>query len=139
MISLLRPDLSRSLSLEDWLRDSLLYDDSLARGRSGLSGRLGALPADLYEDTEAYHALMELPGVTKENLEVTLENSVLRVSGKSHPVASGAPERVVEFSRSLAVPDGVNPAGVSAELRDGILHLRLAKHEERKPRTIRID
>lgn len=143
MISLLRPDMSRALSLEDWLRDSLSLDDPFFRNRTFLPGRLSTLPVDLHEDADAFHALMELPGVAKEQLEVTLENSVLRVSGKyQRPVAAGSESDrggMVEFSRALAVPDGVDPAGVSAGLRDGILHLRLAKQEERKPRTIRID
>ncbi len=139
MISLLRPDMSRTGSLEEWLREYFSFDDPFFPPRGGLAGRLPALPADFYEDGDAFHALMELPGVAKENLEVTLENSVLRVSGKYSPRPGDEATRVVEFNRSLALPDGVDAAGVSAELRDGILHLRLPKHEERKPRSIQID
>jgi len=137
MISVLRPDMSRSNTLEQWLRDYLSYDDPFFATRGGFTGRVPALPADVYEDADAFHALMELPGVAKENLEVTLENSVLRISGKFNPKPGGE-STVTEFSRSLAVPDGVDATGVTAELRDGILHLRLPKHEERKPRTIQI-
>jgi HSP20 family protein len=132
MISLLRPDLTTSNTLEQWLRDYLSSDDPFSIPR-----RTPALPADVYEDAEAFHALLELPGVSKEKLEVTLENSVLRISGKYNP-RPGDQGTVYEFSRSLSVPDGVDAAGVTAELRDGILHLRLPKHEERKPRNIQI-
>jgi HSP20 family protein len=137
MISLLRPDMSRSSSLEQWLRDYLSYEEPYFPARGSSANRGPALSADLYEDGEAFHALVELPGVAKEHLEVTVENSVLRVSGKfqPRPQQEGA---VCEFSRSLSLPDGVDPSGISAELRDGILHLRLPKHEERKPRSIQI-
>ena len=139
MISLLRPDMSRTVSLEDWLRSSFSFDEPFFPCRSGLAGRISTLPADLYEDGEAFHVVLELPGVNKENLEVTLENAVLRVTGNCKLPSGSQGDRVVEFSRSLAVPDGVDPTAVSAELRDGILHLRLVKQEERKPRNIQID
>lgn len=138
MISLLRPDMSRSSSLEEWLRDYFSFDDPFFPPRTGLMGRVPTLPADFYEDGDAFHALLELPGVAKENLEVTLENSVLRISGKYSSRPGEESGTTYEFSRSLAVPDGVEAGGVSAELRDGILHLRFPKQEERKPRSIQI-
>jgi len=137
MISLLRPDMSRSSSLEQWLRDYLSSDDPFFATRGEFTGRRPVIPTDLYEDADAFHALMELPGVAKENLDVTLENSVVRIGGK-FTAKPGDQGPVAEFNRFLAVPDGVNASAVSAELRDGILHLRLPKHEERKPRTIQV-
>ena len=89
--------------------------------------------------------VFELPGVAKKDVTVSLENSVLRVSGAYNPpftdLATGEAEEArapFEFHRSLAVPEDVDASGIRAEMNDGLLRLTLPRKEELKPRTIAV-
>jgi HSP20 family protein len=144
MMTLIRPELGLSGNFERWLRDSFWNDDPFRAfwgfDRPGSDWRLGSrayIAADLYEDTEAFFAVMELPGVCKKDLDVELVNSVLHISGK-HTSKTGENESTYEFSRALAVPDGVDGSRISAELKDGLLLVTMPKMEERKTRAIEI-
>lgn len=140
IMSLLRPELNRPSTLDEWLRDYFFGDDFFGlspRGRASRADRFSNLPADVYEDTDGFHAVMELPGVAKEDISVEVENAVIRVSGK-HTDKLGETETTYDFDRSLALPDTVNPATIRAEMRDGLLHLVLPKREETKPRPIQV-
>jgi len=44
----------------------------------------------------------------------------------------------LELGRTVTIPDGVDPAGIAAELKNGLLHLELPKEEQRKPRAIEV-
>ncbi len=134
-MTLIRPDLSSSSDVDRWMRDFFLGVDPFDSFRSSRSR--SSLVADLYEEPDAYHVVLELPGVAKEDVSVELENAVLRVSGK-HTDSSDDSERSYEFQRSLAVPENVNGDSVSAALTDGLLHVTLPKREESKPRSISV-
>jgi HSP20 family protein len=138
MRTLIRPELALSSNFDRWLRDGLLSED-LFRAFWGFDqpGTRAYLGADLYEDKDAYYAVMELPGVSRQDLTLELHNSVLQVAGK-HTVKVGKDESTCEFSRALAVPEGVDPARIAAELKDGLLLVTLPKVEERKPRAIEV-
>ena len=141
-MTLIRPELTTSHHLDRWVRD-FFRSDFPFRGFWDLDvdgaglGRNAYLAADLHEDANAFHVMMELPGVSKKAIHVELENSVLRVSGK-HTDASGDSDHAYEFSRSLSVPDGINPEGIHAVMQDGVLQITMPKAEERKPRAIEI-
>ncbi len=113
-------------SLFDW--DSL-WADYLPAER---------LPADLYEDEEAYYARLEVPGVKKKDVKVELENAVLTVSFERRSGEGEETESVETMSRSLSVPDGIKGDKVSAKLKDGILTITMPKPEASKPRKIDI-
>lgn len=137
---LLRPEVNRPSSVDEWLRDFFFDDEFFGpspRWRTAGAGRLSNLSADLYEDGDGYHAVMELPGVSKQDIQVEVANSVLRVSGK-HADKLGGRQTSYEFDRSLALPDSVDPAGIQAEMKDGLLHLKLPKREETKARRIAV-
>ena len=73
----------------------------------------------------------ELPDVTREDIDVTVENFVLTVKGeKKVPVT---------FTRSFSVPRTVDTAKVSADYKDGVLTVRLPLREEAKPRQIKVN
>lgn len=61
----------------------------------------------------------------------------LHISGK-HTSKTGESESTYEFSRALAIPEGVDGSRVGAELKDGLLWVTLPKTEERKPRAIEV-
>ena len=100
-----------------------------------------------YEVTEtdnAYNLTVSLPGVAREGLEITAEGGELRISGKR---AGKLPEGAVVLHRES--PDAmfelvlehdttVDPSKIEAELKDGLLHLKLAKAESAKPRKITV-
>jgi len=140
MMSLLRPELNRPGTFDEWLRDYFLNDDYFGPFtglRSPGAGRFANLAADVYEDADEFHAVMELPGVSKEDVSVEVENAVVRVSGKHTDEVEGG-ESTFEFNRSLALPEGVDATQISAEMKDGLLHLKLPKREETRARQIAV-
>jgi HSP20 family protein len=138
-MTLIRPDLTWPATLDEWLRDALWGEDPLRPLRlAGLrEDARTALAADLYEDHDAFHALVELPGVSKDAVEVTVENAVLRITATVTETGGGQ-ERRLELGRTLPVPDGVDVSRIGAELKNGLLHVHLPKEEERKPRAIEV-
>lgn len=132
--------MNRPATLDEWLRDYFFGDDFYGmspRGQSSRADRFSNLSADVYEDADGFHAVMELPGVTKKEVNVEVANSVIRVSGR-HTDKLGSKESTYEFDRSLALPDTVDPKAIQAELKDGVLHLALPKREETKARQIQV-
>lgn len=92
---------------------------------------------DLYEDDHNYYARFELPGVSKDTVDLELENSVLTIRSQKETKTE---EEVtsISFERSISVPDGVELDKVSAEMKDGILTVTMPKGETRKPKQISI-
>ncbi len=100
---------------------------------------------DISEDDKDYLVKAELPEVKKEDVKVSVENGVLTITGerkfekeernkKYHRI-----ERAYgNFTRSFALPEAVKAEKVSAEFKDGILHVRLPKDESAKPKSIEI-
>ncbi len=101
-------------------------------------------PINVFQQGEDYLAIIELPGVNKADLEVQAKENVIRISGKKtisydEGVSVHRRERVSgEFDRSLAIPVQVDPDGIKAEYRDGVLALFLPRAESDKPRSIKI-
>lgn len=95
------------------------------------------LSADMFEDEDAYHVRLELPGVKKRDLKLEVENAVMTVSYEKTGDGDDG-EHSERYSRSFSMPDGVESDKVSARLQDGILQIDLPKAEQRKPRTITV-
>jgi HSP20 family protein len=87
--------------------------------------------------------LCDLPGVRREELDITLENHVLTIKG-ARRFEGRERERVMlgraygPFARAVTLPDSIDEAKLSAELADGVLTVRLPRHESAKPRKIPI-
>lgn len=88
-------------------------------------------------------------GLTADQLELSIQDNVLTVSGKRDAPDIGSEGQAArtdfrreryhgDFSRSLALPDGLDVDGVEAIFRDGICEVRLPKREELKPRRITV-
>ena len=102
-------------------------------------------PVDIQETADAYKLEAELPGLTKDDINITLENNVLRLSGERKFEKDAKKENYhrVErtygtFTRAFALPQQVNPEGVRAAFENGILTLTVPKAEQAKPRKISI-
>jgi HSP20 family protein len=102
------------------------------------------IPTVDISETEAEYAIqVELPGVKKEDVRVTLENGILTIRGERQQRQSeeGRKFHRIEasygrFVRSFTLPDTVEAGNVRAEYADGILNLHLPKSEKAKPRQI---
>jgi HSP20 family protein len=84
-----------------------------------------------------------LPGVDKNDLQIQAQENTIRISGKktaSYPEGSvHRRERIAgEFDRTLSLPVQLDPDGIKAEYKDGMLALLLPRAEREKPRTIMI-
>jgi HSP20 family protein len=104
-------------------------------------------PVDIYQPGE--HELVlkaELPDMTREEIDVTVENFVLTVKGEKKLGADVKEEQFhhIErhygaFNRSFQLPRTVDAGKVSAEYKSGVLTVRLPLREEAKPRQIKVD
>jgi len=128
------------------LRDEIdrLFEAPLAefaRGSHLLSGWTPAL--DVFEDKDNVIVKAELPGMKKDEIEVSLHDGTLNISGerKNESKLENAEvyraERFVgRFQRSVSLPTPVAADKVSAQYKDGILTINLPKTEEAKPKHI---
>ncbi len=98
----------------------------------------GVPAADVYEDANNYHVKLELPGVRKQDISVELENDTLTVAASRADQNSDGETRA-EYHRSLALPEGLDAAKVTAIYADGVLTVTLPKPESRKPRSISVN
>jgi len=101
---------------------------------------------DVVENENETVLVAELPGVSKEDVKISLENDILTVIGsrKSNALPEKASWvrneiRTGEFARSVKLPKGIDAGKITAEISNGILKVVLPKAEEVKPREIRIN
>ena len=99
-------------------------------------------PVDIYENGDALIVTADLPGVSKENLDVRVENNLLTIRGKPSHLASGDPVyreyELASFFRQFELNEKVDQANISAELQHGVLTLRLPKAQGAQPRQIEV-
>jgi HSP20 family protein len=130
------------------LRDEL---DRLFTGSFGELAPPSQLPrlwnpaVDVYQDKDNVYVKAEVPGMKKEDVEVSLHDGILSISGerKSETQHKDAEtyrsERFVgRFQRSFTLPSLVKADEVKAQYKDGILTITLPKAEEAKPKQIEI-
>ena len=106
------------------------------------------LPAvNVEESGDAIVLTAEVPGMTRDDIEIDLENNVLTIHGeKAHESQEGGEEkkyhvwerRYGSFQRSFTLPRTVRPDDISAEYRNGVLTVRMPKAAEAKTRKISI-
>jgi len=114
----------------------------------GRAGQLftGWSPAlDLYQSNDNVVAVVELPGMRKEEIEISLHDGTLTISGERKRVSNSNGETaerteryIGRFRRSIALPTRLDANKVSARYQDGILTVTLPKAEEVKPKQIRV-
>lgn len=92
------------------------------------------------EDKDNFFIQMEMPGVTKEDVKITLENNLLSISGTKKNEKKTEDNTLImneifygEFSRSFTVSDDIKKDAIEADFKDGVLKLTLPKKEEVKP------
>lgn len=101
-------------------------------------------PINMWQDDQAVHVEAELPGFSMNDLEITLHENRLTLRGRRESVTSSGASylrrerRAGEFSRAIPLPIEVDPDHVSAEFRNGVLHVTMPKAAAAQPRRIEI-
>lgn len=111
---------------------------------STIPARVFLPTADIYEDEDALSVVLEMPGVDKGNVEVSVEDGLLKVGGRLdfskyqdlQPLYTEY--NIGNYSRSFSLPDKIDQNKIAAEMKDGVLSLKLPKAKQAKPRTIQI-
>jgi HSP20 family protein len=100
---------------------------------------------DISEREQAYDLVVELPGVRREDVRISVENGALILRGerKDYGLAEGTKVLLREtttrpFERMFQLPDEVDVNGISAEMKDGMLRIQLPKTELARPREIKV-
>jgi len=138
------PSLDRWSSLRNDLNSlfELPFWSSFARQGQLFGGWSPAL--DLYQDKDNVVAVVELPGMKKEDIEISLREGTLTIGGERKGQTSNGEkaertERYIgKFRRSITLPTRVDADKISATYRDGILTVTLPKVDEAKPKQIEV-
>jgi HSP20 family protein len=108
-------------------------------------GRRWVPPVDLVEAEDHFVLKADLPGLTESDVSIEVQDATLTISGErraEHEQRERGWYRIERsfgsFSRSLTLPDGVDPEAISANFDHGVLEVRIPKPEERKPRRVEI-
>jgi len=103
-------------------------------------------PVDIYQNGEQELVLKaELPDMSREDIDITVENFVLTIKGDKKLASDVKDEqyhhverRYGSFSRSFSLPQTIDAGRVAAEYKNGVLTVRLPLREEAKPRQIKV-
>lgn len=100
---------------------------------------------DLSEDEESYYVHVDVPGVTREDLDINYHDGVLAISGDRKSFEKDEKENYLRverafghFYRAFTLPKSVIAENISANYADGVLKVRVPKAEESRPRRIEV-
>ncbi|MHB9091812.1 MAG: Hsp20/alpha crystallin family protein [Chloroflexota bacterium] len=100
-------------------------------------------PVDIFEEGHDLTVVADMPGVGTEDLDVRVEQGILTLQAKAKSSLPGEPYyrefQLVNFFRQFELPDVVDVSKISAELKIGVLTLRLPNSEAAKPRRIQVN
>ena len=114
---------------------------------ASLSPRINTyLPLDIQETDSEYRVTTDMPGMSKENIDISIKDSVLTISAeKSSEATEQSDGRVIrrerlhgKFARSLRLSDLVDEEKIEATYKDGVLHVVLPKVEVEQPKKVEI-
>jgi len=134
------------LSIQD--RMNRLFEQTLSRSRTedGISASTWAPAVDIYETPETIVMKADLPGLTREDIEIEIRDNTLTVKGERRFAKDVQQESYLRieraygaFQRSFTLPTSVQQEKIRASFRDGVLELLLPKAEESEPKKIAID
>jgi len=104
-----------------------------------------ALPLDVTTDADSVTIEAALPGIRPDEVDITVENGTVTISGKTAQERSAEEGSYVlqeirrgNFSRTVTLPSGLEPDKAKATFENGILRLEIPKADQLKPRQIKI-
>ena len=141
--------INRVLSVDPFEGAQRDFENVLGRflnGRGDNATRLAPYGVDVREDGDRLYVEAELPGFKKEEVDITLENQTLTISGERRETPEDEKKgelllnerRYTRFLRSFTLPPTVSEQSVNAKLENGVLTVTLNKREESKPRKITV-
>ena len=137
--------LDRTFSLFDELRRAMDGVDAPQARDASLRQAWGWPQFSLEDTGDAVLVTADVPGMSPADVDLTLDDGVLTVSGerKVTPPEGFEPQslerRAIRLSRSFSLPVKVDPEKVKATVKDGVLRVTLAKAPEAQPRRISVD
>jgi HSP20 family protein len=99
---------------------------------------------DIFETDQALTVVLEMPGVGKDNVDISVENDILTIEGRiNYSKYEGLEPAYTEYNighyvRSFQLSSKIEQSGISAGLKDGVMTLVLPKAEKAKPRKIKL-
>ena len=121
--------------------DARIASDWIGRGTAAIGS---FPPVNIFQKGEDLVAVVELPGIDKNDLEIEAKENTIRIRGRK-AIAYGEQASVHRrerisgvFDRTLSVPIRLKPDGIRAEYRDGVLALFVPRAEADKPRSIKV-
>ena len=121
--------------------DARIASDWIGRGTAAIGS---FPPVNIFQKGEDIVAVVELPGIDKNDLEIEAKENTIRIRGRK-AIAYGEQASVHRrerisgvFDRTLSVPIRIKPDGIRAEYRDGVLALFVPRAEADKPRSIKV-
>ena len=121
--------------------------NNLTRDNNGRTAREGEQfitpPASVSETADGYLLELEMPGVNKDGLEISIENNELSIIGRrSNPAIDGTlvhrESRAQDYRRSFEIDPSIDSGKIAARMNQGVVTLTLPKAEEVKPRKITV-
>ena len=99
-------------------------------------------PVDIFETKDGLTVVADLPGVEQNALDVRVADGILTIQGRTAHAAPGTPidreYELLHFYRQFELPEEVDAEKIAAELKHGVLTLRLPKKEKAKPRKVEV-
>lgn len=135
-----------SLSLRD--RGNHLFEERMSRrpAQEDPSAGQWTPPVDILENDETITLRADLPGVEHQDIDLKVEDGTLLLRGHRRLASNTPPEDMRQaerpcgtFVRSFGLPSSVDPSGIRATLRNGVLEVTLAKKRESGVRTVRVE
>ncbi len=124
----------------------LARSNDVQEGKDLFSSSDWAPAVDIKETPEAFNIEAELPGMSKDDLKVTVQNGVLSIQGerKHEEETDDKKHHRIErfygsFLRRFTLPENVNEDSIQANFKDGVLTLTLTKAEPAEPKSIEVD
>jgi len=123
--------------------NTLVRENRSTNGDRQATEQFVAPAATVLENTDGYTLEVEMPGVSKENLEMWVENNELTILGRrSRPPVEGTlihrESRSENFRRSFEIDPSIDAGKISAKVEQGVVTLTLPKAEQVKPRKIAV-
>ncbi len=116
----------------------------VTRTPGGKQERVIIPPVDIFETENEYMVRADMPGVKKENIEITFNDRRLEISGhvgeeNDKGSATGREFDLLNYYRSFNVGNDIDAGAISAKVENGVLSLKLPKREEVRPRKITVE
>jgi len=118
--------------------------DHLTQQVFGTAARPSAMPMDAYRKGTDFYVHFDLPGVTPDSIDLTVEQNVLTIRAERLQVSAGGAEMIVSerpvgiFSRQLFLGETLDAERIAADYHAGVLTLTIPVHEAAKPRKLAV-